>query len=215
MGESEKRVRDLYEAARAAAPCVVFLDEVDAIASQRSGGGRDAGGAGRGENGMTNQLLQEIDGYRQYPGEVFTIAATNRLDILDRALKSRLSYEVYVGLPDTEARERLFALYTWPYHKRLTYPLKELALASRGLSGRDIKTICSLAAMTAHGKNNTQVGYQELAVAFGRLNRDLGPARRKEEPPRTKREPCPLCEGKGNPDCPGCEGSGLMEVAVH
>lgn len=108
MGEGERNIRALYEAARNAAPCIVFLDEIDAVASQRSAGGHDPGGAGRGENSVTNQLLQEIDGLKQGNRLVFTVGATNRLDILDNALKSRLSYQVYVGLPDEEARERLF-----------------------------------------------------------------------------------------------------------
>nr|MDQ3398908.1 ATP-binding protein [Deinococcota bacterium] len=211
LGESEKHIRELYHEARSSAPCIVFLDEVDAFAAQRSATGSDAGGALRVENSATNQLLQEIDGFRRSK-LVFTVAATNRLDILDRALTSRLSYQVYVGLPDTEAREKLFYLYSHPYHKRLKYSLTDLARASQGFSGRDIKTLCSLAAMTAHGKNKTEVTYEEFAVAFARLNRDLGPAGGKTNV-RYDKKRCPLCDGK-RPDCPGCLGSGWMDVVL-
>ena len=84
LGESERHIRDLYQSAREAGPCVVFFDEIEGLASQRSSQGYDPGGAGRSQNSLTNQLLQEIDGLSRNRGKVFTVGATNHLELLDR-----------------------------------------------------------------------------------------------------------------------------------
>ena len=175
LGESERRLSELYRRARAAAPCIVFFDELEAIASQRSEIGNDSGGAGRSQNSMTNQLLQEMDGLIRSRGKVFTVGATNHSGLLDGAVLSRLSYQVHVGLPDEKARRQLFHIYTRPYKSRLNLSTADLAEASDGMSGRDIETVCGVAAMLAHGGAKNKVEYEEFARAFGRLGRTLPP----------------------------------------
>ena len=158
VGSSEQKVHVLYEQAREAAPCIVFIDEIDSLASRRSSTGMDWGGAVRGYNNTTSQLLQEIDGFQQSEQPVFTVGATNRLDVLDEALHSRLSYHVFVGLPDESARQKLFELYTRPYAARLRCSSSWLAQQSEGLSGRDIREACRWVATYAHGVGMDEVG---------------------------------------------------------
>lgn len=167
VGESEKAIRALFDQARTDAPCVVFLDELDALAAQRSGSGSDRGGAVRSFNNATNQLLQEVDGFRGR-AQVFTVGATNRLDILDAAVTSRLSMHVHVGLPGTAARVDLFRLYTWPYRERLDVSVETLAYGANGMSGRDVQEVCKLAAMNAESKGLERVGISEFIEAFSR-----------------------------------------------
>lgn len=167
VGESEKAIRALFDQARTDAPCVVFLDELDALAAQRSGSGSDRGGAARSFNNATNQLLQEIDGFRGR-AQIFTVGATNRLDILDAAITSRLSMHVHVDLPGTAALVDLFRLYTWPYRERLDVSVETLAYGANGMSGRDVQEACKLAAMNAESKGLERVGIREFTEAFSR-----------------------------------------------
>lgn len=173
LGESERRLQELYRRAREADPCIIFFDEIEGLASLRSSTAHDSGGASRSQNSLTNQFLQEIDGFSRLKNLVFTVGATNHLELVDKALLSRLSYQVHIGLPDTQARQHLFRLYTHPYQDRLAYPLSALVEASDGMSGRDIETVCNVAAMLAHGKSKEAVGVEEFERAFGRLNRRL------------------------------------------
>lgn len=173
LGESEQRIKELYKRARDKAPCIIFLDEIDSIGSKRSGVSSDAGGAGRAQNSLTNQLLQEIDGMHSNQ-TIFTIGATNHLRLIDDALLSRLSYQIYVGLPDARARRELFNLFTNPYKKRLNYSIDELVQTSQGMSGREIETVCKIAAMIAHGNNGIDVGEREFERAFKRLGNNRG-----------------------------------------
>ena len=175
LGESERRLAEIYRRAKAAAPCIVFFDELEAISARRSEVGNDSGGAGRTQNSVTNQLLQEIDGLTRSRGKVFTVGATNHLGLLDEAILSRLSYQVHVGLPGEEARRQLFRIYTRPYKSRLDVSVANLAQAGEGMSGRDIETVCGLAAMLAHGRSKDRVGHEEFARAFERLGRTLLP----------------------------------------
>jgi transitional endoplasmic reticulum ATPase len=106
FGESEANVREVFDKARSAAPCVLFFDELDSIAKARGGSLGDAGGAG---DRVMNQLLTEMDGVTAQK-MVFFIGATNRPDILDAALMrpGRLDSLIYIGLPDYEARVQVF-----------------------------------------------------------------------------------------------------------
>lgn len=165
VGESEKAIAELYATARREAPCIVFLDELDTLAASRTSTRGDMGGAVRGYNNATNQLLQEIDGFRGR-GTIFTVGATNRLDILDPAITSRLGMHVYIGLPDFEARVRLFTLYTLSYRERLRVDITTLAERGGRLSGRDIEQGCKRAALLAETKGLETVGIAEFASAF-------------------------------------------------
>lgn len=167
VGESEKAIRALYDQARANAPCVVFLDELDSLAASRSSSAHDTGGGVRSHNNATNQLLQEIDGFQGH-AEIFTVGATNRLDILDPAITSRLSMHIHVGLPDTTALVNLFRLYTWPYREHLDVSVEMLAYGANGMSGRDVQEVCKLAAMNAESKGRERVGMTEFTAAFSR-----------------------------------------------
>ena len=169
VGSSEKKVHALYEQARRAAPCIVFIDEIDTLASRRSATGMDWGGAVRGYNNTASQLLQEIDGFKESSRPVFTVGATNRLDVLDEALRSRLSYHVYISAPDEMARQRLFELYTRPYRHKLGCSSAWLASVSSGLTGRDIREVCRWVATYGHGVGAQKVDRSVFERAFERL----------------------------------------------
>lgn len=168
VGESEKAIASLYEQARRNAPAIIFLDELDSVAAGRSSTAGDTGGAVRGFNNATNQLLQEIDGFRGRH-DIFTVGATNRLDILDAAITSRLSMHIHIDLPDQPARAQLFTLYTHPFRERLTVDVNVLAEKGKGLSGRDIQEGCKRAVLIAESQAQDTVGLREFALAFKRM----------------------------------------------
>ena len=169
VGSSEKKVHALYEQARRVAPCIVFIDEIDTLASRRSTTGMDWGGAVRGYNNTASQLLQEIDGFKTSSRPIFTVGATNRLDVLDEALRSRLSYHVYIRPPDESARRRLFELYTQPYRHKLGCSSAWLASVSSGLTGRDIREVCRWVATYGHGVGAQKVDCNIFERALERL----------------------------------------------
>jgi len=143
FGESENNVREVFDKARQASPCVLFFDELDSIARARGGGGGDAGGAG---DRVINQILTEIDGVG-VKKNVFVIGATNRPDILDPAIMrpGRLDQLVYIPLPDRKSRIQIFkaTLRKSPLAKEID--LEVLAKTTNGFSGADITEICQRA----------------------------------------------------------------------
>ena len=143
FGESENNVREVFDKARQASPCVLFFDELDSIARARGGGSGDAGGAG---DRVINQILTEIDGVG-VKKNVFVIGATNRPDILDPAIMrpGRLDQLVYIPLPDRKSRIQIFkaTLRKSPLAKEVD--LEILAKATNGFSGADITEICQRA----------------------------------------------------------------------
>lgn len=147
FGESEANVRDLFDKARAAAPCILFFDEMDSIAKARGGGG---GGASEAGDRVINQILTEIDGVGAKKS-VFVIGATNRPDILDNAVTrpGRLDQLIYIPLPDLPSRLSIFKanLRKSPVHPDVN--LDQLAKATEGFSGADITEICQRAAKNA------------------------------------------------------------------
>jgi len=147
FGESEANVRDIFDKARQAAPCVLFFDELDSIASSRGGHVGDAGGAG---DRVVNQLLTEMDGMEQKKS-VFIIGATNRPDIIDPALMrpGRLDQLIYIPLPDFKSRVEVFraVLRKSPVSKDVD--LEFLATKTEGFSGADITEICQRATQLA------------------------------------------------------------------
>ena len=153
IGASGEKVKQLFERARAQAPCILFLDELDTIARSRDGG-----------DVMTTeivaQMLQELDGIGSRPGQVFLLAATNLPDSIDAALLSRLERKIEVALPDLEARRGIVRLQLAgkPVEGDLTAITEQLAQATDGLSGRDLQSLvtagtrCALQrAMVEHG----------------------------------------------------------------
>jgi len=143
FGESESNVREVFDKARQASPCVLFFDELDSIARARGSGGGDGGGAG---DRVINQILTEIDGVGVRKN-VFVIGATNRPDILDPAIMrpGRLDQLVYIPLPDRKSRIQIFkaTLRKSPLSKEID--IEALARATSGFSGADITEICQRA----------------------------------------------------------------------
>ncbi|KAL0719747.1 hypothetical protein Bca4012_069071 [Brassica carinata] len=152
FGESEANVREIFDKARQSAPCVLFFDELDSIATQRGGGGGgDAGGAA---DRVLNQLLTEMDGMNAKK-TVFIIGATNRPDIIDSALlrPGRLDQLIYIPLPDEDSRLNIFkaALRKSPIAKDVD--INALAKYTQGFSGADITEICQRACKYAIREN--------------------------------------------------------------
>ncbi|CEP11185.1 hypothetical protein [Parasitella parasitica] len=147
FGESEANVRDVFDKARAAAPCVMFFDELDSIAKARGGGGGDAGGAG---DRVLNQILTEMDGMNAKKN-VFVIGATNRPDQIDPALlrPGRLDQLIYIPLPDEVSRHAIFSAQLRKSPIAKDVDLSVLAKATQGFSGADIGEICQRAAKLA------------------------------------------------------------------
>merc|ERR1711865_1145459 len=147
FGESEANVREVFDKARSSAPCVLFFDEIDSIASARGGGGGDAGGAG---DRVINQILTEMDGVGARK-QVYIVGATNRPDILDPAITrpGRLDQLVYIPLPDQPAR---VSIINATLRKAPVSPLIDrnlLAEKTNGFSGADLTEICGRAARFA------------------------------------------------------------------
>ena len=147
FGESEANVRELFDKARGAAPCVLFFDELDSIARARGSSSGDAGGAG---DRVINQILTEMDGMGSKKS-VFIIGATNRPDIIDAALMrpGRLDQLIYIPMPDVESRKGILrsTLRKSPVAKDV--PLDFLAESMDKFSGADITEICQRAAKYA------------------------------------------------------------------
>ena len=146
VGESEKGVREVFRKAKQASPTVIFFDEIDAIASTRSGNDTDSGVTKR----VVNQLLTEMDGLEELE-DVAIIAATNRPDILDAGLMrpGRFDRHIEVGEPDEEARISIFEVHTKGMPLAKDVDLKKLAKNTEGYVGADIEAVCREAAMLA------------------------------------------------------------------
>eukprot|EP00898_Chlorokybus_atmophyticus_P005153 jgi/Chlat1/5639/Chrsp369S00865 len=149
VGESEKAVQMLFARARAAAPSIVFFDEIDGLATSRSRHGAAGGDSGVGDRVIT-QLLTELDGFHARAGVVI-IAATNRPDLVDKALlrPGRLDRLLYVPPPDEKARAQIFAVHLRSTPHAEDVSLQELASATPGYTGADIAAVCREAALAA------------------------------------------------------------------
>jgi transitional endoplasmic reticulum ATPase len=159
FGESEANVREVFDKARAAAPCVLFFDELDSIGTARGGmGGGDAGGAG---DRVMNQLLTEIDGVG-VKKNVFFVGATNRPELLDPALlrPGRLDQLIYIPLPDQPARLGVLTANLRKSPVAPNVPMWFLAQKTEGFSGADLSELCQLA---AKGAVRDLIAEEELA----------------------------------------------------
>merc|ERR1712086_866107 len=145
---SESNVREVFDKARSAAPCVLFFDELDSIGTARgSGGGGDAGGAG---DRVMNQLLTEIDGVGAKKN-VFFVGATNRPELLDEALlrPGRLDQLIYIPLPDLPARQGILESTLRKCPLAPNVPISFLSQKTEGFSGADLAELCQRAAKAA------------------------------------------------------------------
>jgi transitional endoplasmic reticulum ATPase len=146
VGESERGVREVFRKARQAAPCIIFFDEIDALASTRSRSGEDAGVGSR----VLSQLLTELDGIEELKG-VLVLAATNRPDLLDPALlrPGRFDIQVEIPLPDRAGREKIFAIHLRRRPVESGVSCAWLAEQTEGFSGAQIEGACRRAVMAA------------------------------------------------------------------
>ncbi|MHA1718480.1 MAG: CDC48 family AAA ATPase [Promethearchaeota archaeon] len=140
VGESEKKIRETFHKARTAAPCIIFMDEIDAIAPTR---GRGIGGGNQVTERIVSQLLTEIDGLNSLR-DVVLVAATNRPDILDPALirAGRFEKQIEIGLPNKEVREKIFKIHLKGLPLDTDVDLKALAAIMEGKTGADIESLC-------------------------------------------------------------------------
>ena len=169
VGVGASRVRDLFKTAKEKAPCIVFIDEIDAIGRARSKS--LASGSNDERENTLNQLLTEMDGFGTNAG-VIILAATNRADILDKALlrAGRFDRQIHVELPDVEERKAIFKVHT----KNLKYDEKEvdlefLAKQTPGFSGADIANLCNEAALIAARGDKKIIGKQDFLDAVDRI----------------------------------------------
>ncbi|CAE8616257.1 unnamed protein product [Polarella glacialis] len=170
FGESEANVREVFDKARAASPCVLFFDELDSIGTARgSSGGGDAGGAG---DRVMNQLLTEIDGVGAKKN-VFFIGATNRPELLDEALlrPGRLDQLIYIPLPDLPARQGILESTLKKAPLAPNVPLSFIAQRTEGFSGADLAELCQRAAKSAV---RDAIAAEELKAGDDDTNMDLG-----------------------------------------
>lgn len=168
VGVGASRVRDLFEQAKQKAPCIVFIDEIDAIGRAR---GKNAGFSGNDERENTlNQLLTEMDGFQTNTG-VIVLAATNRADILDKALMraGRFDRQIEVGLPDVKEREEIFEVHLRPLKLDPDLDRSFLARQTPGFSGADIANVCNEAALIAARHNKKFIAKEDFLAAIDRI----------------------------------------------
>ncbi len=168
VGVGASRVRDLFRQAKEKAPCIVFIDEIDAVGRARS---KNVGFSSNDERENTlNQLLTEMDGFDSNSG-VIILAATNRADILDKALlrAGRFDRQIHVELPDLKERSEIFKVHLKGLKLSPDFDVEFLAKHTPGFSGADIANVCNEAALTAARKNKTEIDKQDFLDAVDRI----------------------------------------------
>ncbi len=168
VGVGASRVRDLFAQAKEKAPCIVFIDEIDAVGRAR---GKNVGFSSNDERENTlNQLLTEMDGFGSNSG-VIVLAATNRADILDKALMraGRFDRQIHVTLPDLNERKEIFQVHTKNLKLAADFDVEAIAKHTPGFSGADIANICNEAALGAARKGESAITNKDFADAVDRV----------------------------------------------
>ena len=168
MGVGASRVRDLFRQAKEKSPCIIFIDEIDAVGRARS---RGAAMGGNDERESTlNQLLTEMDGFGTNSG-VIILAATNRADVLDKALlrAGRFDRQIHVDLPDLNERKEIFQVHLRPLKIDKSLDIDFLSRQTPGFSGADIANVCNEAALIAARNNKPTVGKEDFLAAVDRI----------------------------------------------
>ena len=174
VGVGASRVRDMFEQAKKNAPCIIFIDEIDAVGRHRGSGM----GGGHDEREQTlNQLLVEMDGFEGNDG-VIVIAATNRVDVLDKALlrPGRFDRQVSVGLPDIKGREQILNVHLKKLPQTIGVDVNALARGTPGFSGAQLANLVNEAALFAARRNKTSVDMNDFEDAKDKLF--MGPERK-------------------------------------
>ena len=174
VGVGASRVRDLFEQAKRNAPCIIFIDEIDAVGRQRGAGL----GGGHDEREQTlNQLLVEMDGFSANEG-VIVLAATNRPDILDKALlrPGRFDRQIVVSAPDVKAREEILEVHSRQKKLGEDVDLKVIAKNTAGFSGADLENVMNEASLLAARRNKQEINMQDVEDAMIKVT--MGPEKR-------------------------------------
>ncbi len=174
VGVGASRVRDLFEEAKKKAPCIIFIDEIDAVGRQRGAGL----GGGHDEREQTlNQLLVEMDGFSANEG-VIVLAATNRPDVLDKALlrPGRFDRQIVVSSPDVKAREQILEVHSRKKKLADDIDLRTIAKNTSGFSGADLENVLNEAALLAARRNLKEIGMTEIEDAMVKVT--MGPEKR-------------------------------------
>ena len=168
VGVGASRVRDLFKQAKEKSPAIIFIDEIDAIGRAR--GRNNITGSNDERENTLNQLLTEMDGFGTKTN-VIVLAATNRADVLDKALMraGRFDRQIYVDLPDLNERHEIFKVHLAPLKVIKTLDIEFLAKQTPGFSGADIANVCNEAALIAARKNKKSVGKQDFLDAVDRI----------------------------------------------
>lgn len=168
VGVGAARVRDLFKQAKEKAPCIVFIDEIDAVGRAR-GKNPNMGSNDERENTL-NQLLTAMDGFQSNNG-VICLAATNRADMLDKALlrPGRFDRQIYVDLPELADREEIFQVHLRNIKCNSKLDVEQLARQTQGFSGADIANVCNEAALIAARNNKTSVDWDDFMAAIDRI----------------------------------------------
>ena len=167
VGVGASRVRDVFGQAKKNAPCIIFIDEIDAVGRQR---GASLGGRSDEREQTINQILVEMDGFDGNPG-IITIAATNRVDILDQALlrPGRFDRKITVDLPDYKGRSRILAVHTRGKPLEPDVDLMAVARRTPGFSGAQLENLMNEAAISAARKDKATIGWEEIDGAVDRI----------------------------------------------
>ncbi|HXS36925.1 MAG TPA: ATP-dependent zinc metalloprotease FtsH [Flavipsychrobacter sp.] len=167
VGVGASRVRDLFKQAREKSPCIVFIDEIDAIGRAR---GKNVVMSNDERENTLNQLLVEMDGFSGDSG-IIVLAATNRPDVLDTALlrPGRFDRQISIDIPDVKGREKIFEVHLKPIKKSKDLDIKKLAAQTPGFAGADIANICNEAALIAARKGKSEVDMSDFNDAIDRV----------------------------------------------
>ena len=167
VGVGASRVRDVFKQAREKAPCIVFIDEIDAIGRAR---GKNVMMSNDERENTLNQLLVEMDGFSGDSG-IIVLAATNRPDVLDTALlrPGRFDRQISIDIPDLKGREKIFEVHLKPIKTSVDLNIKKIALQTPGFAGADIANICNEAALIAARKGKEQVDMIDFNDAIDRV----------------------------------------------